>query len=295
MAPKLIDNERKVCDAVARALEERAGAKRSGAFSPEDTKTGAPIEYVFDLGDYKFAIEHTVVEAFPDQIQTNKHFGDFVAPIEHALAGALPKPGKFDLHFRINPSEGMSHRATAKTQAAIVQWVRENAMNLHAERPSQPDRPHSPHGYKSQRKAIVEGVEVLLVRETGWWMPEKAKGRLFVGRFAPPQYETLRLSRMKMAIEKKLPKLMWWKDRGARSVLILENRDMALSNHGVIYDAAEVALTGRDDIPNEIWLVDTTIEKEWTVWCLQRDGQGFPDEDTDVRFRDFDPNELTNV
>jgi hypothetical protein len=30
-----------------------------------------------------------------------------------------------------------------------------------------------------------------------------------------------------------------WKDRGARSVLVLENGDMALSNHAVILEASE--------------------------------------------------------
>ena len=126
-----------------------------------------------------------------------------------------------------------------------------------------------------------------LIREIGWWMPEPAKGRLLFTRFAPPNYEALRLNRIKTAMGRKLPKLGKWNADGARTVVVLENRDMALSNHGVIYDAVESALAGQADVPDEVWLVDTTIDNEWTAWRLLRDGQGFPDEDFEVRYRDF--------
>ena len=92
-------------------------------------------------------------------------------------------------------------------------------------------------------------------------MPEVAYGRVFCGRFAPPDHETLRIGRMRAALAKKLPRLQGWKGTGARSVLLRENRDLALSNHIVILEAAEEALEGRYDRPDEIWLVDTTIER----------------------------------
>ncbi len=55
------------------------------------------------------------------------------------------------------------------------------------------------------------------------------------------------------------------------------------------------ALRGRDDAPDEIGLVDTTIETEWTVWRLMRDGVSFPDEETPFRYRDFKPGDLTDI
>jgi hypothetical protein len=78
-------------------------------------------------------------------------------------------------------------------------------------------------------------------------------------------------------------------------VLVLENRDLSLSNPVVILEAAEEALKGRHDAPDEIWLVDTTISTEWTVWTLMRDGLSFPDEETPFRYRDFRPDDLTDV
>jgi len=79
------------------------------------------------------------------------------------------------------------------------------------------------------------------------------------------------------------------------TILALENGDMALSNHWVIYDAAEAALAGRPDRPDEVWLVDTTISTGWTAWCLIRDGVGFPDDETTYRYWDFNPVELVAV
>lgn len=52
-------------------------------------------------------------------------------------------------------------------------------------------------------------------------------------------------------------------------------------------EGVEEALNGRHDQPDEIWLVDTTIKAEWTVWCLMQDGLSFPDEETSFRYRDF--------
>jgi hypothetical protein len=68
MARKLIDNERRACDAVVRALEARGGIKRAGAYSPEDEKIGPPVEYVFELRAQKHAVEHTntrLLKLFP--------------------------------------------------------------------------------------------------------------------------------------------------------------------------------------------------------------------------------------
>lgn len=111
----------------------------------------------------------------------------------------------------------------------------------------------------------------------------------------PGSGQFLRGERVSKAMDKKLPKLKVWKDCGARSLLALENGDMSLSNHVAILEAAGTALAVRPDRPDELWLVDTTIETEWTVWCLIRDGVSFPDEETQNRYWDFKPTDLEAV
>lgn len=294
MASRCINNERKACDAVARSLEDLLKAKRTNAYSPEDVKVGPPVEYVFDLGQIRCAIEHTVVEAFDGQIHTDIDFTSFVTPITAALDYNLPAPGKYLLAFAIHPSSGIKKRQIPTVQEKIIEWVKKSAAELHAECAQQPGRAEKPFGHRALRRDSIYGVELQLSRETGWYMPENAKGRLFPFRIAPADYENRRRERLQKAMAKKLPKLQSWKNNGARSVLVLENRDIALSNHVVILEAAEHALQERMDPPDEIWLVDTTI-KEWTVWCLIRDGIPLPDEHTSVRFRDFDPCDLVEV
>jgi hypothetical protein len=295
MPPRPINNERKACDAVVRCLEERAQLKRANARSPEDDRTGPPVEYAFDLGAAKYAIEHTIVEAFEDQIRTGVDFSAFIKPIEQALDQQLPHPGLYRLTFPIDPSRGLKPKTLAKVRAEIIEWVKIKAAELHAECPEQPARASRPRGHEGHRRETVAGIDLLLHRETGWWIPDQANGLLLPMRFAPKDYEKLRRERITKALNKKLPKLQAQKMAGARSVLVLESGDLALSNHLVITEAAEEVLRGRADRPDEIWFVDTTIERHWTAVCLIRDGVLLPDDDTDTRYRQFDPATLADV
>src|SRR5258708_1464436 len=295
MPGRPIDNERKACDAVARALERLCGTFRANAYSPEDRGAPAAGEYVFDLGGVLYAIEHAIVEAFAGQIHTDVDFSSCIDPTAAALDHRMAPPGRFNLLFAINPSKGMKPREISAAQQAIIAWVNEKAAELHDEFPEQPSRSRKPGGFRNERKATIAGIDLTLQRETHWAEPEIAHGRLFISRFAPKDYEKLRTERIEKAVAKKLPKLKVWKDGGARSVLVLENGDISLSNHVVILEAAEAALTGRTDQPDELWLVDTTINSEWTAWCLIRDGVSFPDEYTQHRYWDFKPADLEAV
>jgi hypothetical protein len=292
MPGRPIDNERKACDAVTRALEGLSGTTRTNAYSPEDRGAAAPVEYVFDLSGVQHAIEHTIVEAFAGQIHTGVDFGSFIEPIAAALDHHMPPPGRFLLVFAINPSQGMKPREISTAQQAIIAWVNEKATELHAECPEQPSRSRKPGGVRNERRATIAGIDLRLQRETHWAEPETIHGRLFIQRFAPKEYETLRAERIEKAMAKKLPKLKVWNDA---AVLVLENGDISLSNHVAILEAAEIALAGRTDGPDELWLVDTTIEAEWTAWCLIRDGISFPDEDAQRRYWDFKPGDLDAV
>jgi hypothetical protein len=299
MSDKPIDsvrNERKACDAVARSIEAITGAVRAKAHSLEADKIGAPIDYAFNLGDQKYALEHTKVETFEGQIYTGVKFANLIAPITAALDHHMPPPGMYYLALPIDPSRELkANKIPPQVQAAIIEWVKTRAAELHSECPEQPTKSDKPKGHTNSRKDTVAGIEVLLTRVTGWWIFDNANGRLLPARFSPKVYEALRLQRLKRAMDKKLPNLQSWKNGGARSVLVLENGDMALSNHMNILDAAEDALKGRPDQPDEVWLVDTAHETEWTVWCLIRDSVSFPDEDASVRFREFKPDSLTHV
>jgi hypothetical protein len=118
-------------------------------------------------------------------------------------------------------------------------------------------------------------------------------GRLLAQRKAPKNYDQLRVERVHQAVEDKLPKLA--KCKPARTVLVLENRDMALSNHWVISECLEKALESRPDTPDEVWLVDAVHEAFWVAICLRKDGAVFPHDDEQVRYREFRPSELSGI
>jgi hypothetical protein len=295
MPARPINNERKACDAVARALEARVHETRSNPRCPEADGNGAPVDYIFDLAGTTYAFEHTIIEAFEQQIRTGVDFGEFVAPIEMTLDHHMPSPGMYRLSFPIDPCAGLKSRDLERAQATIIAWVQENASELHAELPAKPSKMQRPRGHLNFRKEIVAGIELHLSRDLGWYTPDIADGRLLISRFAPANYEDLRRKRIATAFHRKFPKLSEWKASGAASVLILENGDIALTNHIRVAEVVEELLNGRKDRPDEIWLVDTTIEGEWTVWCLLRNDLLFPDDNAAVRYREFNPVNLQEV
>jgi hypothetical protein len=295
--PTPIKNERKACDAVARILEARTGLVRTHARNPEEDGVGPPVDYRFDLGSQNYALEHTTIEAFKGQIQTGVDFIAFVEPIEKALSTNMPSPGTYHLAFPIDPSAKVKRKDHPKVQAAIIKWAKTNAEKPYAEAPIKKDKHHMPHGHRGNIRETPPGVpfELRLDREVHWAIPVIGDGRLFVQRIAPNDVEKSRLDRIRTALSKKLPKLADTKSEGALLVLVFETNDIALTNHVVVTDAIVAALSEHKIMQDEIFLVDTTIEKEWTVWSVIRGDQVWPDEETTVRYRDFNPEQLTQV
>jgi hypothetical protein len=289
-----IKNERKICDAVARILEERAGAKRSGARTPEKDGQGPPVEYRFDLGTGNYALEHTLVEAFDRQIHTGVDFNTLAFPIIEAIGDSLPKPGVYYLTFPLDASDKVRRKDFPAVQAAVTAWVRSAAGRLHAQQMQMRDG--EPYGKDFAVRETPSGMpfELHMIRSLFRDIPAAANGRLMLSRFAPKEREELRQTRMQRALDTKCPKLRQCKDEGATSVLILENNDIALTNHLLVGDTMRALIASRDDVPDEIFLVDT-CQDEWTVWSLYRGGILWPDEETPTRYRQISPKGLDEV
>ena len=63
--------EGKACDAVVKLLEDRTGQKRTAVRRPQKDRIGPPVELRLRLGAQKYAIEHTRLETFPEQVRTD--------------------------------------------------------------------------------------------------------------------------------------------------------------------------------------------------------------------------------
>ena len=90
--------------------------------------------------------------------------------------------------------------------------------------------------------------------------------------------EALRADRLQRALERKCPKLQRCKEDGARTVLVLEDGDIFLSNHVVIGRQLAGLLEDHADLPDEIYLVKTPLNR-WTVRLMKYDECYLPEED----------------
>lgn len=267
-----MDNEEALCEALIRLLESDLGTTRSDVTYPEKDGSGPPVEMRLCLGDRRIAIEHTLIEPFPLAIRTGKEFAELTAAIEASLNGKMPKPGTFVLLFPVHPTLGKHRRTHAKLRDKISAWIVEASAELHNECPERKDRDYRPHGYHGSRSTEIDGIPLELSLRVHWSETGRHDGALFLSRTIGEDVENLRLERMRIALQKKLPKLQACADEGDTTFLILEWSDISLSNQIVIAEALEKALAERDDCPAYIFLADTATDR-WHFFQPVIDGQ----------------------
>ena len=139
-----MSNEGKACDAVIRVLEERTGETRAGIRHPERDHVGPLVDLRLTLGTQDYAIEHTQIEAFQNQIRTGEEFGQFITPVTEELCGKLPGPAVYYLHFPLDARLGVRANELERLRNDFIQWVREIAQRLHEKNPDRPTREKNP-------------------------------------------------------------------------------------------------------------------------------------------------------
>ena len=287
-----MSNEGKACDAVLRTLEARTGQARADVSFPERTRIGPPVEIRLNLGEQAYAIEHTQIEAFAGQIETGTQFGRFITPLTDELSGNMTGPAVYNLYFPLNAHPGVRANQMDDARARLRTWIIEHAQRLHNLHPERPTREANPRGFEDRHREAPPGFpyEVTLVRESHWAQSSQHDGVLLVSRIAPQRVEELRTVRVRDALEHKCPKLQRCKEEGARTVLILEDGDISLSNHVVIGDSLLEAVKDRDDLPDEIHLIETSVTT-WGVRLMKSDDTLLPD----VGWNNFDSRDLSNL
>lgn len=286
------NNEGKACDAVVRLLETRTGTVRVEVCHPERDGIGPPVDLRLKLGPQDYAIEHSQVEALPGQIHTGAEFAQFIRPVIDELSGMLPGPAVYDLYFPFNARLGVPPAQLERIRRNFIEWIRVHAQELHERNPQRPTKEKNPRGFNDQYRGTPPGMpyEVTLRREAHWSMSGKHDGVLLPSRFAPEDVERQRVDRLRTALDRKCPKLHRCKEEGARTVLVLEDNDIALSNHVLIEEGLAGLLEERADLPDEIYLVESSV-KTWGVRIIKYDGDFFPEQD----WTDFDSADLIDI
>jgi len=255
MNPAVIGRERqgKACDAVLRMIAQREGAAPTDVKCPDQLRKGG-VEIVCRIGPRLFALEHTLIESYPDQMLDSVNFGKIIAPLEKMLEGRLPKTGWFWLTVEPNSLQAVRNHQIEQVREAIESWVLERASALKVG--------------QWIRSDDLTGVSFRI------WLaldstPLDYCGRLKVARHAPGDAEQLRRQRINKALSDKLPKLNLWKtENNAVSVLVLEDTDQSLSNCVVAGEAVKAELAFFPMPPDQIYLVDSKASP-WTVYLLK--------------------------
>ena len=255
-------HEGKTCDVIIRHLESRAGKKRSN-FVDLAKDHNAP-EVMFDIGDQTYVMEHTVVEPFEGHIRLTAEAKIHTQPVIDRLNGTLPLE-IFELHIPAKALQGRKMPEIRKIQDALVDWVQATAPTLSI---------RSYASYIGDRKPVQPpGIpfDVYLYR----FEPINSPGFFNIVHLIEEDRDAPRQARISIAIDKKFPKLAQWKqDKKARSILVLEDNDIQLTNQSVVAATYVPLALARPDCPDETYLVFTCTDT-WYYWPMLIDGKSY--------------------
>jgi hypothetical protein len=273
--------EGQCCDAVLTIIERERDAKR--VILSRDTPTTPGIEVRCKVGGALYAIEHTLIDPYPDKRRDDEHFVDVLGDLEKTLSGRglLRSDCSYMLSVDVHAFRGLKRAEIPAVRENIRQWVIKvapvlNPAGLHQTQELGASQPEVP-------------VRVLLQCTRGLGQGDSLR----IARRAPSEIE--RRKRMRAALDKKGPKLEAENRAGATAVLILENDDSALSNHIAIGEALHKELVHKPFKIDDVYLVETWISDRWRIWLLKQGGMQWPGRYENPPTWEFSPQELKDI
>ena len=182
------------------------------------------------LGAQEYAIEHTRIESYENQIRTDVVANQIIRHIRKNIPNPFPNPAYYELQFPIDISFPKGKTKRERALDNLVEWVRANERifrDRNADRFLPVGNPHMANDCIRGTSAGFDCVFDLL-----HWpiasLIRRNPGTLSF-RFIPPDdLEGPRTDRLKQAFSRKCPKLQTCKTQGARTVLVLESSDSGL-------------------------------------------------------------------
>ena len=139
------NNEGKVCDAVVRALEKTSRETRADVRYPEKDGVGPPVDLRLKPGDQDYAIEHTRIESFENQIGTVVVANRMLRHIKKNIPNPFPSPAYYELQFPINVALSKGKARSERALNALVEWVRAKEQILRKRNSTRFPPVHTPH------------------------------------------------------------------------------------------------------------------------------------------------------
>jgi hypothetical protein len=277
-------NEGKVCDAVVRYLEHRTAASRRNCRNPEPEQHHAPIDFACHIGNTLFAFEHTRIEPFENYLLFQTYVHHYLDPVSEMLIGTLPDD-VFRLTIRINLQSLNALKLRKKDQTALLKWISNTA----------PDLPIMDKVRDRKRK--IEWIRI--ADDFPFYVSLRryhvvVKPYFIIGFYIDDDIEKARMPRIYRACAEHFGKLAIWKrEFGARTVFILEDDDLRLTNEPLVIDVLESIEKHFFARPSEIYLVNTEIANTWRVRCLRNNEEKLCELTSDLI--DVNPQSLVNI
>ena len=223
---------------------------------PEHTREAQSGEQFIDLiaiaaDDTMIALEHTTIESYTRQLHDFRQIESLLRPLEGQLVGQLPTDRTYVLAVGMGAVADKTLDPT-EVQSSVAAWIIATAPTLPA------GSPQSAPLHQAYGEPPTVPVEIVLSARAPYG-PSGEDGRLLINRFGDSDAATmmnLRVERLRVALRMKLPKLL--ARAPARTVLVLEDPDLAMSNIFDVWVALQRAAEG-------LALCDTIVVVEtWT-------------------------------
>ena len=273
------------CDAVIRHLEKWAGETRSKIRHPETDGVGPLVELRVQLGNQNYAIEHTRVESFDNQIKAGISIREINKYIKERFTDPLPGPAYYELQVPMDVCLPEKRKDRERVLNTLGKWIRESAHSMQGRNTdlfAVPIRSEVWHEDCVIGAPLHGAYEIKLLRSTLWPPAFHTAGRkpgtivLWYNYPDEDERNDRHFKRLQRAFDKKCPKLKRCKDEGTRTVLILEavgSNFMLIDNIGRHLPAL---LDGRKDAPDDIYLVKPS-NALWWVYPVKHDDEHWPD------------------
>ena len=193
-----------------------------------------------------------------------------------------------ELHIPAKVTLGLKKAEVTLIQTAIIAWVRKIAPTLKI-------RSYADYiGDVPWTKVLGVPFEIKLFRFENL---TRQKGWVKVVHSVVGDYEQQRRDRLKRVCDKKFPKLAAWRSKcGARTILVLEENDIQLTNYAIVAETYLSLVRDQFDRPDETYLVSSCREP-WSIWPILIGDQTLYDLAIDdyVQRWEVDPTTLTSV
>ncbi len=262
-------NEGKACDAILRHIEVREGALRSHIKCLDGAPPNAQVELVCTIGSRRYAIEHTGIVPFDQFIKFNNNRNDWSELINKELAADLPEGDAYRLIIPYNVDFAKTDRKAPHIRKSLIAWIKSFALTLPRHSASELMEfanpitiPNVPFPVKLIRLAKHSGHD--------------NSQRLQIIRAVDEEGKTQLTQSITKACDRKFNKLHWWKnERQAKTILLLENPDIQISNSSDIAASFLSIAKDRSNRPDETYLIDTFDNAIWYLWPLLINEQSY--------------------